>query len=194
MLTLEPYRPIALVGAGILLLASSSAHAQGLFEMLFGAPQVHRPPPPVIYYVPQPQYEGLRPVEPMPEPNRRVPDIAFTRPPVMPTKAKPARAMSDKELVSSVLSDRTLERGDIVVFPDGPKVFRGRGGAPHRPSDFEDLGQSRLVSKSTRQTVLARTGTTDAPITVAEDDRRRGTGRSADVRDVATTGSIGRKR
>jgi hypothetical protein len=106
----------------------------------------------------------------------------------MPKKAKPARAMSDKELVSSFMSDSTLERGDIVVFPDGPKVFRGRGGAPHRLADFEDLRNSRLVSRSTRQTVLAKTGPDDETIEVAE--RSAGPKRPAEIRDVAATGSI----
>jgi hypothetical protein len=42
-----------------------------------------------------------------------------------------------------------------VVLADGPKVFRGDVGSAHRPSDFESVDRSRLVSKSDRKLLLA---------------------------------------
>jgi hypothetical protein len=54
-----------------------------------------------------------------------------------------------------VLSDPTLRPGDIVMFPDGPKVFAGTSGSSHKLSSFQEIGVSRLVSKSTRSMVTA---------------------------------------
>ena len=182
MTTPKPLHAIALLGAGAFLAASSSAHAQGLFERLFGAPRMYQPP---VYYVPAPRYEPARPVETRPE--RRAPAVSYSPPPVMPKKAKPARAMSEQEVVSSILSDPTLERGDVVVFPDGPRVFKGRDRAPRKLSDFEDLSKSRLVSKSVRQTVLAKTGPDAATVAIAD---RTLAQRAPEVQDVAAMGSV----
>jgi hypothetical protein len=184
----ELYRPAVLVGVGALLLASPSAHAQGLFEALFGPPRVHRPA--YIYNAPIPRFERVPPVEAQPERRRRAPSAAFAPPPVMPKKAKPARALPDKELVSSLMSDSTLERGDIVVFPDGPRVYRGSGGSRHKLSDFEDLRGSRLVGKGTRETVLASTRATDSTVTVVAKSKPRRTRQSREPEDVTVTGGI----
>jgi hypothetical protein len=113
----------------------------------------------------------------------------------MPVHAKPARVRSDREIVADLMNDPSLERGDIVVFPDGPRVFTGRGG-PHRSArDFEKLDQSRLVASKTRNSILAATRSTAHPVTVAavpegnvkEVRRKR---RPADPDDVVVTGSV----
>lgn len=47
-------------------------------------------------------------------------------------------------LTVPILHDATLERGDIVATAEGFKMFRGRGPAPHKPSDFVALDPKRL--------------------------------------------------
>jgi hypothetical protein len=42
-----------------------------------------------------------------------------------------------------------------VVFPDGPRVFRGRQSAQHASSDFERLAASRDIPSSTRKILAA---------------------------------------
>ncbi len=79
---------------------------------------------------------------------------------ILPTKvqplSKPKEAGSDP--AEALLRDPTLRPGDIVVFPDGPRVFRGDRALPHRAEAFVALEHSRLVSKAARKAVLAMTG------------------------------------
>lgn len=63
---------------------------------------------------------------------------------------------------AALLRDETLRPGDIVVMPEGPKVFmghddRGRGtkAARHRMSDFEDVKRSRSIDPKTRRQLVA---------------------------------------
>ncbi|HEY8566546.1 MAG TPA: hypothetical protein VIL65_13665 [Beijerinckiaceae bacterium] len=53
-----------------------------------------------------------------------------------------------------VMQDETLRPGDVVVFPDGPRVFNGRTERTHKASSFEPVGRSKLVASSARK-VLA---------------------------------------
>lgn len=62
---------------------------------------------------------------------------------------KPAPVLSEAELVTSILTDPTLRRGDLVEFPDGPRIYKGSGRfSSHSLSDFEDAGEPSLVSRS----------------------------------------------
>ncbi|KQQ31352.1 hypothetical protein ASF53_01175 [Methylobacterium sp. Leaf123] len=65
---------------------------------------------------------------------------------------------------AALLRDETLRPGDIVVMPNGPKVFmghddrgRGRGAkaARHRMSDFEDVKHARTLNAKTRRQLMA---------------------------------------
>lgn len=62
---------------------------------------------------------------------------------------------------AAILRDPTLRAGDIVMTADGPKVFTGSTGKEkatgvrHRPRDFVDVKESKLVDKKTRQLLLA---------------------------------------
>jgi hypothetical protein len=143
----------------------------------------------------------LQPFFPVDEaPLRRAPEVRsrslpVSPAPVMPVHAKAARIKSDREIVADLMNDPSLERGDIVVFPDGPRVFTGRGGSHRSARDFEDLQQSRLVSSKTRTSILAATRGVAHPVTVAavpevavkEVRRKR---RPADADDVVVTGSV----
>ncbi|PRH84586.1 hypothetical protein C5L14_25625 [Labrys okinawensis] len=51
--------------------------------------------------------------------------------------------------------DPTLRNGDIVVMPDGLKVFRGAGNVPHPDTDFTSVASSKALSGVVRQQVLS---------------------------------------
>jgi hypothetical protein len=59
--------------------------------------------------------------------------------PVWPTMEEQAQLASEQ-----VLSDSTLERGDIIVTTKGFFVFKGRR-SEQRPNDFEAISSSRLT-------------------------------------------------
>ncbi len=61
--------------------------------------------------------------------------------------------------IKAVLKDPTLQAGDIVIFPDGARVFTGKSKGPHRLSSFEDAGSSQLVPKSSRVALAGLSGT-----------------------------------
>jgi hypothetical protein len=159
-----------------------------LFEALFGRPLIQQNPSP--FYAPAPAPGPFPTIEI--EPRRRSPEhrIATTPAPVMPERAKPARASTDREIISNLMTDSTLQKGDIVVFPSGPRVFRGNGGSAHRASDFEDLRASRLVGENVRNTVLASTrGSASTQVAATAPPNGRTARRQAPA-DVASTGSI----
>jgi hypothetical protein len=57
-----------------------------------------------------------------------------------------------------LLRDPTLRPGDIVIMPDGARVFRGDPDSDsHRMSDFQDIRQSGVVASKVRKELLAMT-------------------------------------
>ncbi|MGY2048494.1 hypothetical protein [Methylobacterium sp. JK268] len=80
------------------------------------------------------------------------------------------RITSPSEARAALLRDPTLRSGDIVIMPEGPRVFMGeRGSLTHRASEFEDVRQSRAVDARTRRDLLAMT----APIGALPADEAR---------------------
>src|SRR5215212_6723700 len=55
----------------------------------------------------------------------------------------------------TLLSDPTLRNGDIVMFPDGPRVFRGDPGTRHATADFVQVSRAKDMAASTRKLVAA---------------------------------------
>ena len=51
--------------------------------------------------------------------------------------------------------DPTLRAGDIVVMPDGLKVFRGTPVAPHKDEDFVSVASSKALPAYIRQQMLS---------------------------------------
>lgn len=148
------------LGTALVLSATGAVHAQNLFDMLFGPPRnsFARPAPPPSVFEPILPDESVRRRPAIRRVAPREP-VASTAP-VMPREAKPPRAAPPAEIVASLMNDTTLERGDIVVFPDGPRVFKGStGSASHRAADFERVETSSLVPNATRTAVLAATFT-----------------------------------
>jgi hypothetical protein len=70
-----------------------------------------------------------------------------------PKQSDTQRALASKA-VDLVLHDSTLRPGDVVMFPDGPKVFTGSSGR-HSRADFQDVSRSNALSKDVRKAVLA---------------------------------------
>lgn len=59
------------------------------------------------------------------------------------------------EIQAALLHDSTLRAGDIVITPEGPKVFVGRERERHRVADFEDVVRSRRIDDKTRRLLVA---------------------------------------
>jgi hypothetical protein len=196
MLALKAQSARVAVALSVLILVPGSASAQSVYEALFGTPQA--PAARNYNYAPAPypmpffevEREPVRRRPPQDQDRLRFDESSLPPPPVMPAKAKPARATPDKELVASIMADPTLRKGDIVVFPDGPRVYRGGdGGSSRRTKAFEDLRVTRLVGEGTRKAVLAATRTTYTEIAVAENEKPRPQTR-ARPDDVTVTGAI----
>lgn len=92
----------------------------------------------------------------------RAAQASLARPPERPrASATPGRPTAPTARdaaanpVAALLSDSTLRPGDIVMFPDGPKVFRGGGQAPHTLAAFKDARRSAAVSTATREALAA---------------------------------------
>jgi hypothetical protein len=75
--------------------------------------------------------------------------------PVPPSARKPPDPAKRPNPLVTLLNDPTLRPGDIVMFPDGPRVFRGRPGAQHAYVDFVKVSASKELPKSTRKALAA---------------------------------------
>jgi hypothetical protein len=195
MLSLKAHAPRIAFALAALFVVPGSSNAQSIYESLFGSPAPRRAPR--VDYLPSPYLQHFLEVDQSPlrnaprshQPRIGIDENSIPAPPVMPLTAKPARFTPDKELVASIMADSTLRRGDIVVFPDGPRVYRGDEGSSKRAHDFEDLRASRLVSNDTRKVVLAATRTTAPQITVSASVKPRAPARDR-FEDVVATGAI----
>jgi hypothetical protein len=102
--------------------------------------------------------------------------------------AKPPDPATRENPLAALLNDRTLRPGDIVIFPDGPRVFKGAPGQRHAVLDFVKLPAAKGVPNSTRS-VLAK-------VSVGDNDAWRSDLRAAKEQvaqtapDVQTTGTI----
>jgi hypothetical protein len=145
------------------------------------SPQV-LPPQNLDLRLPRPPPQTLR------EKKREVDETAK---PVVPPRRppKPTEIPSNPHL--ALMTDPTLMPGDIVIFPDGPRVFQGTPGRRHARSDFVPFAKAKGLTKSDRRYLTAlRTGVNDA----WTDDISGDTKVARKARDVETTGSISRPR
>lgn len=88
--------------------------------------------------------------------------------------------------MAEVLNDPTLRPGDIVMFPDGPRVFNGTTEAPHRMASFEDATSSRVLGKGDRKLLASLGGIPAAPARVARAKVRPGRDALASVGEPRT--------
>jgi hypothetical protein len=157
---------VALLGASTLSTAPASAQdIFGNFFRLFSAPAQRAP---VYEHQHAPRVVAPRAVRLRPKVVRA--DAAAIKTPIKAkARAKVARvdAPVSKRLtkpkapgeitdpVPELLADSTLRRGDIVMFPDGPRVFTGRPGTKHTLTDFVSVSRAgNAVARSTRKLLV----------------------------------------
>jgi hypothetical protein len=132
----------------LLTLGAMPAKAQDLFGFfrLF-SPQVVRAP---VY---QPYTDRVLPgLEPRVV--HRRPKVVRVDPPPIKVPLKPKAPGEVTNPVPELLVDSTLRRGDVVMFPDGPRVFTGEPAAQHAMADFEPVSRAgTAVPSSTRKLV-----------------------------------------
>ena len=175
----RPYLATALF-LGATAMGAQPAAAQSLFDVLFGRPIARAPVYEPTYYPYARAFERA--------PVRRRPKVVRAPPPVhVPAKPKPIGQVTNP--VPELLADSTLRGGDIVVFPDGPRVFNGDHGTRHSLADFEPVSRAAsLVPASTRKLVsnlkpsVNMAWSTDKP---AAQNKL-----AANTRDVEATGSV----
>jgi hypothetical protein len=93
--------------------------------------------------------------------------------------------------LATLLRDPTLRKGDIVMFPDGPRVFRGEPGTRHAAADFVAAPKAKDLAKSTRK-ILA--GLPVGENSAWSSDAITAKGRLAQgAADVETTGAVSAK-
>jgi len=91
--------------------------------------------------------------------------------------------------VPALLADSTLRPGDMVMFPDGLRVFTGKPGSSHKLTDFKPLAQAgRHLSRATRKLVAHLLPAEN--IAWNTDAVRAGSKLAANTDDVLTTGSV----
>jgi hypothetical protein len=111
-------------------------------------------------------------------------DVEEASKPTMPLVAKPMGEVPNP--VPALLADKTLRPGDIVVFPDGPRIFRGEPGERHALKDFVKIANPKTLPPEARKVVTAiLVGRNDAWSSDVVDDRKLASAR----RDVDATGS-----
>jgi len=163
------------------------AQAQGIFGLFraFSQPAAPTPPPQPFEYQPNPAAEQpRRKARPRPKP------VAIEQPEInKPVEPKPVGEIANP--VPALLADSTLRSGDLVMFPDGLRVFTGKPGGPHKLADFKPLAQAgKHLSRATRKLV--------AHLLPAEnvawntDAVRSGGKLAANTDDISTTGSVNR--
>lgn len=135
-----------------------------------------------------PRFEVAQPRRsPAPPAVRKPPRTAFASLPQPAARervrAEPAQVSRPKRVfvpaasdpVAAILNDSTLRRGDIVMFPEGPRVFTGSGRAPFKRSAFEPIQRSNVLSNAERRSLLGRAvvagaaGTRPARVAAAPD-------------------------
>jgi hypothetical protein len=122
---------------------------------------------------------------------RRRPKVVRTDQPPSKPPLKPRPLGEVSNPVPELLADSTLRRGDIVMFPDGLRVFLGQSRTRHALDDFVPLSDTKAVPPATRKLVAnLRPGWNGAWAAEAA----KSDGRLAATSDVASTGSIRRRR
>ena len=164
---------------------AAPARAQDIFGFFRALSQ---PAAPVPTYRP---FEYRR----SPAPERR---RAKARPKLAPVEQaepkKPIEPRSPGDMdnpVPALMADSTLRSGDLVMFPDGVRVFTGRVGSQHTVADFKPLAQAgKHLSRATRK-LVAHLLPSENPAW-SMDSVKSGNKLADNSKDVATTASVKR--
>ena len=183
-------KPCGVLAIALILLFTISAgpaQAQGIFGLFraFSQPAAPTSPAQPFGYQHDPAVEQpRRKLRLSPKPAAMAVEQPEIKKPVEP---KPVGEIANP--FPALLADSTLRPGDMVMFPDGLRVFLGKSGGPHKLADFKPLAQaSKHLSRATRKLV--------AHLLPAEnvawnaDAVRSGGKLAANTDDVSTTGSV----
>jgi hypothetical protein len=174
-------RPVVMLATTLpLFLGATPARAQDFFGLfrLFSQPVVSVPTYQPYDYRTVPEFE--RPTTP------RRPRIVEQPAIKMPSKPKAPGEVTNP--VPELLADSTLRRDDMVMFPDGLRVFTGREGAQHALSDFEPL--TRKTGQPETRKLLATFQPGQNAAWSAEG--LKPTGKLATNRTIEQAGTVGR--
>ena len=184
---------LAVLAAALLPSVPASGEDAGIYAFIhsqrgYAPERAYAPPRPApAFDLPRLEWVAPRSALPRPRPpvNPRNEDAEdVSKPPIMPLVARPMGEVPNP--VPALLADKTLRPGDIVVFPDGPRVFRGEPGERHALRDFAKIANPKTLPPEARKMVTAMlVGRNDAwSSDVAPTDRKL-----AAHRDVDATGS-----
>ena len=163
----------ALAGVGTLALHPATAEDSGFWDV------VRATRPAIRVVTPAPGFTVVTPGE----------QIARLPPPAAKAATPPDPSKRENPL-AALLRDPTLRYGDIVMFPGGPRVFRGGYGGNHSVHDFVSLASSNEVSPASRKILAAMpVGENNA---WSKDVTVRTEAVARRFQDVETTASIGK--
>jgi hypothetical protein len=173
---------------GCLALAPAGAEDTGRWEVLLGNSQGARYFPSSPRVSPAPDFRIVLPSAPVRIERPRPESFAVpSSPRVAATPPDPSKRENP---LQTLLRDPTLRYGDIVMFPDGPRVFRGETGRRHSVHDFIAVAKTRDVPPASRKLLLAMPVGDNSAWSSDTAGRADKIARSAT--DVETTGSIGK--
>ncbi|MGO4526004.1 hypothetical protein AB4097_14190 [Microvirga sp. 2MCAF35] len=166
---------------------SVPAQAQGIFAFLqaLTQPAAPAPTPQSFGYQPDPALERpYQKARPRPKP------VVLEQPEIKkPVEPKPVGEIANP--VPALLADSTLRPGDMVMFPDGLRVFTGRPEGSHKLADFKPLAQAgKHLSRETRKLVAHLLPAEN--IAWNTDAAKSGGMLAANTNDISTTGSVNR--
>ena len=170
-----------------LAISAVPAQAQGIFGLFraFSQPTPPAQPPQSFGYQPDPGVERpRRKARPRPKP------VVVEQPEIKkPIEPKPLGELANP--VPALLADSTLRPGDMVMFPDGLRVFTGKPGRSHKLTDFKPLAQAgKHLSRATRKLVAHLLPGEN--VAWSTDAVRTGGKLAANTDNISTTGSVSR--
>ena len=182
---IERSRKLVIAAGFIVLVGSPPAGAQDLlgFFRLFSAPVQTEP-----VYRP---YEFRSNAER--RTIRRPKKVIRVDEPTTKVSIKPRAPGEVVNPVTDLLTDKTLRRGDLVMFPGGFRVFNGQPGSKHALNDFVPVSQAGSVVPSSTRKLLASVRPDQNSAWSTE--TANSSGRFAESsRNVDITGAVARKR
>ncbi|HEX8165013.1 MAG TPA: hypothetical protein VF601_04405 [Beijerinckiaceae bacterium] len=177
---------LAALAAALLPSVPASGEDAGIYAFIHSQARgrAYAPPPAPAFALPRLEWDVPRSrfARPRPLAHPRDDGTESSRP-TMPLVAKPMGEVENP--VPALLADKTLRPGDIVVFPDGPRLFRGEPGERHALRDFVKIANPKALPPEARKVVTAMlVGRNDAWSSDVVPDRKL-----AAHRDVDSTGS-----
>jgi hypothetical protein len=182
---IKPFSILTVALAFPFAMSAVPAQAQGIFGLFraFSQPTPPAPQPQAFGYQPDPGFEQPR-RKARPRPKPLVVEQLEVKKPIEP---KPMGEIANP--VPALLADSTLRPGDMVMFPDGLRVFTGKPGGSHKLTDFKPLAQAgKHLSRATRKLVQHLLPSEN--IAWNTDAVRSGGKLAANTDDVTTTGSV----